>query len=205
MWKMTFSKLIKWAAPRVRFGLTLALTGSIALTGSVALAGSAALPLIQTGGEELVGNISGTNPSSWVPPLESPIKLINQYRQPNSDYSAGHRGVDYLVKEGQLVLAPADGFVWFSGKVVNRNLLSLVHEGGYLSEFEPACTDLQKGEPIFAGQEIGWVCQPDNDYLKHCQSAICLHFSLRRQGAYLSPLIFIGGLNPSRLLPQQTQ
>ena len=137
---------------------------------------------------------------TWNPPLEAPIRLINQYRQPNSDYSAGHRGVDYLVKTGQPVLAPADGIVWFAGKVAQRPLISLKHGNGYLSEFEPVCTDLSKGEPVFAGQQIGYVCQADETYLPHCAKADCLHFSLRIEGAYLSPLVFFGGLNPSRLL-----
>lgn len=136
---------------------------------------------------------------TWIPPLETPIRLINQYRQPNSDYSAGHRGVDYLVKTGQAVLAPADGTVWFAGKVAQRPLISLRHNNGYLSEFEPVCTDLAKGEPVFAGQEIGYVCEADPNYVPHCPTANCLHFSLRIRGAYLSPLVFIGGINPSRL------
>ena len=138
---------------------------------------------------------------SFRPPLEPPIKLINQYRQPNSDYSAGHRGVDYLVSVGQRVFAPADGQVWFSGKVVNRSLLSLSHAGGYLSEFEPLCSELKKGDMILKGQEIGRVCEPDASYVPHCASASCLHFSLRSFGSYLSPLVLIGQLNPSRLLP----
>ncbi len=137
---------------------------------------------------------------SWNPPLDTPIRLVNQYRQPNSDYSAGHRGVDYLVMSGQPVLAPAKGTVWFAGKVAQRRLISLQHNNGYLSEFEPVCTDLAKGEPVFAGQQIGFVCDADENYLPHCLNAECLHFSLRTQGAYLSPLVFIGGLNPSRLL-----
>lgn len=138
----------------------------------------------------------------WVPPLEPPIRLINHYRQPNSDYSSGHRGVDYLVQEDQVVLAPENGEVWFSGKVVNRNLLSIMHHTGYLTEFEPVCTDLSKGEKVFAGQEIGRVCKADTDYRQHCSTAICLHFSLRKTGSYLSPLFLIGGLNPSRLIAE---
>ena len=137
----------------------------------------------------------------WNPPLEPPIRLINQYRQPNSDYSAGHRGIDYLVSSGQAVLAPADGQVWFSGWVAQRPLLSVLHQDGYLTEFEPVCTDLPIGEPVFEGQEIGKVCPGGATYLNHCPGALCMHFSLRSSGAYLSPLVFIGGLNPSRLLP----
>lgn len=137
--------------------------------------------------------------TSFRPPVEPPIKLVNHYRQPNSDYSAGHRGVDYLVSPGQSVYSPADGQIWFSGKVVNRMLVSISHPGGYLSEFEPLCSDLKKGERVFKGQEIGRVCAADKSYIPHCAAATCLHFSLRSAGSYLSPLVLIGGLNPSRL------
>jgi len=139
---------------------------------------------------------------NWAPPLEPPVNLVNLYRQPNSDYSAGHRGIDYQVKAGQPVLAPADGEVWFSGKVVNRQLISLKHPDGNLTEFEPVCTDLQKGEPVFLGQEIGQICEADSNYRQHCQESTCLHFSIRQLGEYLSPQVFIGGINPSRLLAQ---
>ena len=145
---------------------------------------------------------------NWNPPLEPPVRLVNQYRQPNSDYSAGHRGVDYLVTLDQPILAPADGKVWFAGTVAQRPVLSLKHEGGYLTEFEPACTDLSIGEPVFAGQEIAVVCPALPTYQGHCPKAACLHFSLcspvKTKGGseYLSPLLFIGGLNPSRLLPR---
>ncbi len=138
--------------------------------------------------------------SEWNPPLEAPIRLVNQYRQPNSDYSAGHRGVDYLVKPGQAVLAPASGEIWFAGKVAQRPVISILHPNGYITEFEPACTDLSKGEAVFAGQQIGVICSGDSSYLPHCTNAACLHFSLRIAGAYISPLVLIGGLNPSRLL-----
>ena len=105
---------------------------------------------------------------NWAPPLEPPVNLVNLYRQPNSDFSAGHRGIDYQVTLGQSVLAPADGEVWFSGKVVNRQLISLKHPDGNLTEFEPVCTDLQKGEPVFLGQEIGQICEADSNYRQHC-------------------------------------
>jgi murein DD-endopeptidase MepM/ murein hydrolase activator NlpD len=138
----------------------------------------------------------------WAPPLELPVSLVNLYRQPNSDYSAGHRGIDYRVSLGDSVLAPADGHIWYSGKVVNRSLISIKHPDGTLSEFEPVCTDLAKGESVFQGQQIGQVCGADEEYLQHCLSESCLHFSIRIQGAYLSPQVFIGGINPSRLLAE---
>jgi murein DD-endopeptidase MepM/ murein hydrolase activator NlpD len=137
----------------------------------------------------------------WRVPLAPPVQLINQFRQPSSDYSAGHRGVDYQVSLGAAVFAPADGLVWFIGKVVNRNIVSLKHGSGILTEFEPVCSTLSPGETVAMGQVIGLVCDADASYRQHCPAARCLHFSLRFEGQYLSPLALIGGLNPSRLLP----
>ena len=137
----------------------------------------------------------------WRVPLEPPVQLIEHFRQPSSDYSAGHRGVDYQVSLGQSVFAPADGTVWFVGRVVNRNIISLKHGSSILTEFEPVCSTLLAGEPVAIGQVIGEVCDPAPSYRQHCDALRCMHFSLRHEGRYLSPLALIGGLNPSRLLP----
>lgn len=139
--------------------------------------------------------------SSWQTPFDTPHRLARAYLQPTSDYSAGHRGVDYAVAFGERILAPRDGVVGFVGQIVDRPVLSLSHDGGFKTEFEPACSDLKVGEPVFAGQQIGLVCAGSADYSPHCQSDHCLHFSMRLNGKYLSPLALIGGLNPSRLLP----
>lgn len=137
----------------------------------------------------------------WRVPLAPPVQLINQFRQPSSDYSAGHRGVDYQVSLGEEVFAPADGLVWFVGRVVNRNIISLKHGSGILTEFEPVCSTLAPGETVAIGQVVGLICDADPSYRQHCDAARCMHFSLRFAGHYLSPLALIGGLNPSRLLP----
>lgn len=131
-------------------------------------------------------------------PFAEPLPIINQYRQPNSDYSAGHRGVDFLAPIGTVILAPADGEIWYSAHLVNRPVLSLRHDGELLSEFEPACSTLRRGEKVELGQAIGFVCSADVDYRQHCDE--CLHFSTRLNGEYLSPMYLLGLLNPSRLL-----
>jgi murein DD-endopeptidase MepM/ murein hydrolase activator NlpD len=138
---------------------------------------------------------------SWQLPFEAPHTLIRQYLQPTSDYSAGHRGVDFEVLQGEQILAPAAGIVSFAKTIVNREVISITHAGGFVSEFEPVCSDLAVGEAVAKGSLIGRVCEPESDYVRHCQAKPCVHFSLRLNGKYLSPLALIGGLNPSRLLP----
>ena len=137
----------------------------------------------------------------WQTPFATPHQLIRNYIQPNSDYSAGHRGVDFAVSLDEIILAPSVGMVTYAGRLVNRPVLALSHEGGLKSEFEPACTTLKVGDEVLAGDPIGTVCPAEVNYAQHCPDVTCLHFSLRLDGKYLSPLALIGGLNPSRLLP----
>lgn len=136
--------------------------------------------------------------------LESPLvgsSVVREYRQSETPYSTGHRGIDYEARLGQVVFAPANGKVHFVGKVVNRQLISLDHGQELLSAFEPVCSQLTEGDSVVSGQLIGEVCEGEASYDLHCEPSTCLHFSVRKSGEYLSPLWFTGDLTPSRLLP----
>lgn len=139
--------------------------------------------------------------NSWQVPFDSPHRLVRQYLQPASDYSSGHRGVDYEIEPGEPLFATADGEITVSRLIVNRGVLAIKHGSGMVSEIEPACSDLEVGSQVTKGQEIAWACPAEETYSQHCSEDTCIHFSLRREGKYLSPLALIGGLNPSRLLP----
>jgi murein DD-endopeptidase MepM/ murein hydrolase activator NlpD len=140
-------------------------------------------------------------PEPWQAVLDAPIHLVNPYRQPNSDYSAGHRGVDYEVSLGQPIDSPVNAEVRFNQVLVDRPVLSLGTEAGDLIEFEPACSSLKVGSQVKAGDAIGYVCAPLANYRTHCQAQTCLHFSLRTELGYLSPMVRYGALAPSVLLP----
>jgi murein DD-endopeptidase MepM/ murein hydrolase activator NlpD len=143
------------------------------------------------------------NPASalevWRVPLDQPI-LVNEFRQPNADWSAGHRGVDYLVSDGEPVFASHAGVISFSGFVVNRSVLSIRHENGLTSTFEPVCGLVPTQAKVETGDKLGQVCTSP-EYQSHCGLRLCLHFSLRNPNGYLSPLVKLGGLSPSRLKP----
>lgn len=134
--------------------------------------------------------------TSWILPIQAPAMLVRNYLAPNSDYSSGHRGVDYSVTSGQQLVAPSDGVIAFKGSVAQKPVLAVQHTGGYKTAFEPACSLLPVGSKVLVGQPIGWVC-PTLGYQSHCSPWLCLHFSLRHNGAYLSPLAMVGGLAPS--------
>jgi murein DD-endopeptidase MepM/ murein hydrolase activator NlpD len=135
----------------------------------------------------------------WRAPVDSP-QLVAEFRQPTSDWSAGHRGVDYLVSQEQLVFAPFEGLVTYAGVVVDRSIVTITHKNGLKSSVEPVCPTVDQGDRVNTGQVIGEVCRTGT-YASHCGFDTCLHFSTRSENGYLSPLAMIGGLSPSRLKP----
>ncbi|MEY4452212.1 MAG: hypothetical protein RLZZ380_1333 [Actinomycetota bacterium] len=143
--------------------------------------------------------VSASASDLWEVPVANP-QLVRQFLQPNTDWSAGHRGVDYLVTVGDEVFAPHQGVISFAGTVVNRSVVSIRHSNGLVSSIEPLCVFVKAGDRVETGQKIGSVCFPDT-YQSHCGIDTCLHFSLRSDYGYLSPLVKLGGLSPSRLKP----
>jgi murein DD-endopeptidase MepM/ murein hydrolase activator NlpD len=135
----------------------------------------------------------------WVAPVANP-QLVQSFRQSVSDWSSGHRGVDYIVNEDQMVFATHSGVVTFAGAVVNRSIVSIRHVNGLTTSYEPICPSVRLNTEVQTGQPIGQICKNEN-YLSHCGLRTCLHFSMRNTDGYLSPLIELGGLSPSRLKP----
>ena len=133
---------------------------------------------------------SAVPPWGW--PVDPPHEVVRPFIAPATRYAAGHRGID--VAAAGAVYAPADGVVHFAGVVVDRPVLSIRHDGGLLSSYEPVETDLHAGDPVTRGQPIGTVLPG------HCRSP-CLHFGVRLDGEYVSPLKYIGRLERAVLLP----
>ena len=144
---------------------------------------------------------ASANPESlphWLVPVAAPAFLVQEFRAPLTKYGAGHRGLDYNVQDQQLVYAPATGTIAFSGLVALKPVLVLQHDAGLKSAFEPVCGEVPVGTHVLAGEPIGVVCGNVN-YESHCAPWLCLHFSARRDGKYLSPRVFIGGMQTAQL------
>ena len=124
--------------------------------------------------------------------------IINPYRAPLWEKGPGHRGIDLVVTEDAPITAPFDGRVFFVGKVVDRKVITLISDSGLKASFEPVCSNLVKNQRVFQGYELGFYCEPDPSYEKHCVT--CIHFSIRNQHGYLNPELFYGLLKPPRLL-----
>lgn len=130
---------------------------------------------------------------SWSWPVAAPHPVVRQFVAPATPYAAGHRGID-IRSLGADVFAPAAGVVSFAGVVVDRPVLSIRHPGGVVSSYEPVETALVAGDAVDRGQLVGTLLPG------HCASS-CLHFGVRVDGQYVSPLLFLGEIPRSILLP----
>lgn len=171
--------------PRI---LTLAVLVTM-LVGGTPSAG-AAHEGISRGHSRAVGAVRG----DWSWPVAPPRAVARPYLAPPTPYAAGHRGIDIRSAAGADVLAPDDGVVHFAGTVVDRPVLSISHSGGVMSSFEPVSTSLVAGDAVRRGAAIGMVLPG------HCATP-CLHLGARVGGEYVNPLVFLGGVGWSVLLP----
>lgn len=130
----------------------------------------------------------------WEWPVGPGRSIVRPFIAPPTPYSAGHRGIDIAADPATAVVAPADGVVHFAGVVVDRPVLSLRHPGGLISSFEPVTSELAEGDPVARGSVVGVLGEG------HCD-APCLHLGVRLHGEYVSPLNYLGGIEPSVLLP----
>ncbi|MTD59521.1 M23 family metallopeptidase [Amycolatopsis pithecellobii] len=132
---------------------------------------------------------------SW--PLSPVPDVTRPFQQPETTYGPGHRGVDLAVEPGQQVLAAGTGVVVFAGQVAGQGVVSIDHDGGLRTTYEPVSPTVPVGTQVFTGQPIGTV----NPGHPGCPAAACLHWGVRRGEEYLNPLALIQTESAIRLKP----
>ena len=138
-----------------------------------------------------------TGPAFARPPLE-PAVLVTRFTAPPERWSAGHRGVDLRAAPGTPVLAPADGVVAYSGVVVDRGVVTVLHPSGLLTSFEPVTGAPPLGTEVEAGDVLATVAEGAS----HCPPPDhCLHWGVRDGETYVDPLLRLPGGGPVVLLP----
>lgn len=143
---------------------------------------------------------AGSSAPVWDWPVDSPHIVVRNYRAPATRYAAGHRGVDLGLAAGTPIRAPDDGVVHFAGFVGDRPVLSIRHEGGLLSSFEPVEATVPQGDAVRRGEVVGTLAPS----AAHCPGD-CLHLGARLDGEYLSPLVLLGGVPRAVLKPLDGQ
>ncbi|WP_229660612.1 murein hydrolase activator EnvC family protein [Marmoricola endophyticus] len=129
-------------------------------------------------------------------PLHPRPDVVRRFDPPDTVYGAGHRGVDLLGRPGQRVRTALAGTVSFAGMLAGKGVVSVRHEGGLRTTYEPVTATVHVGDVVTAGTAIGVLRVGPS----HCRPAHCLHWGLIRGETYLDPLLLVGG-GPVRLLP----
>lgn len=135
--------------------------------------------------------------SAWRWPVDAPGRVLRDFAPPAAPWLAGHRGVDLVANAGSAVRAAGPGTVSFAGRVADRGVVTVLHPDGLRTTYLPVTPSVRRGDRIDAGDVLGVL---EAGY-RHCP-VDCLHWSLRRGAAYLSPLLLFHR-PPVRLLPHR--
>lgn len=143
----------------------------------------------------LVGSAASSGIAAAVPeegfgwPLLPRPALTRPFDPPEQEWLPGHRGVDLAGTPGQAVHAAGPGIVVFAGTVAGKPVVSVLHEGGLRTTYEPVEAELPVGRRVARGTRIG-ILRGGHE---GCAPA-CLHWGLRRESTrhgrreYLDPL-----------------
>jgi murein DD-endopeptidase MepM/ murein hydrolase activator NlpD len=118
---------------------------------------------------------------SWQWPLGD-HRVTGEFDPPDTDYSAGHRGIDLPAQVGEPVRAVAPGRVTFAGSVAGVGVVTVDH-GRERSTYQPVDPAAHRGDVVEAGDVIGRLRGAGS----HCPTA-CLHLGRLESESYLDPL-----------------
>lgn len=153
------------------------------------------LPTAADTPDAAVGAVGETSP--WRAPLDGPLLVTDPFDPPAHDWLPGHRGVDLLAFAGDVVRTAGAGVVVFAGPVGGRGVVTVLHDDGRTTTYEPVEPEVGVGDVVEPGQVIGHL----HAGAGHCgELPSCLHWGLRDGETYLDPMTLLGLGRPS-LLP----
>ncbi|WP_394280843.1 M23 family metallopeptidase [Corynebacterium sp.] len=101
---------------------------------------------------------------------------------PEQNWLPGHRGVDLALEIGDDVLAADDGIVAFAGMVAGTPVVSIDHDDGIRTTYQPVHALVDEGERVASGTVIGRLGHPTDGYPG-------LHWgALIAKDSYINPL-----------------
>jgi murein DD-endopeptidase MepM/ murein hydrolase activator NlpD len=128
-------------------------------------------------------------------PLRPQPEVVERFDPPDSQYGAGHRGVDLAGAVGQVVRAALPGTITYAGSIAGRGVVVVDH-GTTRTTYEPVTATVELGAAVARGDPIGTLQLGGS----HCFPRACLHWGWIEGETYLDPLRLVG-LGPVRLLP----
>ncbi|WP_246540358.1 murein hydrolase activator EnvC family protein [Microbacterium flavum] len=132
--------------------------------------------------------------TGWVWPV-TPPRITAPYAAPAHEYGPGHRGIDLAAPLGTPLSSPAAGVIAFAGSVAGRGVVTIDHGDGYVTTLEPVSDAAAIGREVEAGDVVaragtGGHAAPGS-----------VHFGVRKDGAYINPMLLLGTLPRAVLLP----
>ena len=135
--------------------------------------------------------------TGFVLPVPPPPVVVTPFAPPPGRYGAGHRGVDLAAAPSTVIVAAGPGRVVFAADLAGRGVVSVEHEGGLRTTYEPVTAGVGVGVVVTAGQPIGTLAPGHPP----CAPASCLHWGARLpDGTYLDPMALLRPW-PVRLWP----
>lgn len=134
------------------------------------------------------------SPRGYSAPLSPRPTVVRGFDNPPQRWQAGHRGVDLAASTGAVILAAGDGVIRFAGIVAGKPSVSIEHDDGVITTYEPVHASVRRGTLVQRGEPIG------NVEAGHpgCDAAACLHWGARRGAGhvaqYLDPLALLGAV-----------
>ena len=189
--------------PPGRTGIFVRLLG-VVLTSVVAILLAVPLP---AGGEVFAENERFAHSAESITGGEefdlpvAPGAVVRGYSPPPQPWLPGHRGVDLTAAPSAGVRAAGPGRIAFAGMVAGRPVVSIDHEGGFRTTYEPVRPAVIVGEFVERGQLVGHVL----GIHPGCEAPACVHWGARWSNdpdGYLDPLSLLGAnLRPIVLKP----
>ena len=132
--------------------------------------------------------------AGWQWPV-APPRIVAPFVAPAHEYGPGHRGIDLAAAPGAEVHTPAAGTIAFVGRVAGRPLVTIDHGDGLVTTLEPVSATVTIGDAVAAGDVVGVT-----DAGGHTPPG-AVHFGVRRNGAYINPMLLLGEVPRAVLLP----
>jgi len=123
------------------------------------------------------------------------VQILAEFAAAEPDWLPGHRGVDLAAIPVQQITAPAMGVVVFSGRVVDRDVVSIDH-GVVRTTYEPATALVPVGHLVVAGETFAEIGAGG-----HCGGR-CVHWGAKVGERYIDPLLLVSGYRPVLKTPR---
>lgn len=113
--------------------------------------------------------------------------MVRRFDPPENPYGPGHRGVDLAGAPGTVIRAAGAGVVRFAGPVGGHGVVSVAHDDGRRTTYEPVRPAVRTGDRVEPGTVLGRL---DAGHLG-CPVDACLHWGLIVADRYADPLTLL--------------